>query len=102
MANLYVRTSISDLAVRQTAVNCVYWLNSNGLTITHVTCHDAGGAFAGYGNNFTLSYSNIYNIDHGLPFGPQGTTSGFSIHDNTIHDSLKWDPTTNAHHPDTF
>src|SRR6266852_2243475 len=100
MANLYVRTSVSDLAVRQTAVNCVYWLNSNGLTITHVTCHDAGWAFAGYGNNFTLSYSNIYNIDHGLAFGPQGTTSGFSIHDNHIHDYVKWDSTTNAYHHD--
>ena len=100
IANLYVRTSTSDLAVRQTAVNCVYWLNSNNLTITHVTCHDAGWAFAGYGNNFTLSHSNIYNIDHGLAFGPQGTTSGFSIHDNHIHDYVKWDSTTNAYHHD--
>jgi hypothetical protein len=100
MADLYVRTAISDLAVRQTAVNCVYWLNSNNITISHVTCHDAGWAFAGNGNNFTLSYSNIYNIDHGLAFGPQGTNSGFSIHDNHIHDYVKWDSTTNAYHHD--
>ena len=100
IANLYVRTSVSDLAVRQTAVNCVYWLNSNGMTITRVTCHDAGWAFAGYGNNFTLSYCNIYNIDHGLAFGPAGTNSGFSIHDNHIHDYVKWDSTTNVYHHD--
>jgi len=100
IADLYVRTSVTDLAVRQTAVNCVYWLNSNNITITHVTCHDAGWAFAGNGNNFTLSYSNIYNIDHGLAFGPQGTNSGFSIHDNHIHDYVKWDSTTNAYHHD--
>src|ERR1700719_3010866 len=66
------------------------------MTITRVTCHDAGWAFAGYGNNFTLSYCNIYNIDHGLAFGPAGTNSGFSIHDNHIHDYVKWDSTTNA------
>jgi hypothetical protein len=100
IADLYVRTSVTDVAVRQTAVNCVYWLNSNNITITHVTCHDAGWAFAGNGNNFTLSYSNIYNIDHGLAFGPQGTNSGFSIHDNHIHDYVKWDSTTNAYHHD--
>ena len=100
IADLYVRTSISDLAVKQTAVNCVYWLNSHNITITHVTCHDAGWAFTGYGNNFTLSYCNIYNIDHGLAFGPQGTNSGFSIHDNHIHDYVKWDSTTNAYHHD--
>ena len=100
IADLYVRTSVSDLAVRQTNVNCAYLLNSNNFTITHVTCHDAGWAFAGYGNNFTLSYSNLYNIDHGLAFGPAGTTSGFSIHDNHIHDYVKWDSTTNAYHHD--
>jgi hypothetical protein len=100
IADLYVRTSNSDLAVRQTAINCVYWLNSSNITITKVTCHDAGWAFAGYGNNFTLAYSNIYNIDHGLAFGAVGTTSGFQIHDNHIHDYVKWDSPTNAYHHD--
>jgi hypothetical protein len=100
IADLYVRTSVTDLAVRQTAVNCVYWLGSNNMTITHVTCHDAGWAFAGNGNNFTLSFSNIYHVDHGLAFGPQGTNSGFSIHDNHIHDYVNWDSTTNAYHHD--
>jgi hypothetical protein len=70
------------------------------MTITHVTCHDTGWAFAGYGNNFTLSYSHMYNIDHGLAFGAAGTTSGFSIHDNHIHDYVKWDTTANAYHHD--
>ena len=100
VANMYVRTSYNDLAVTQTAVNCVYWLNSNNFTVTHLTCHDAGWALAGYGNNFTLSYSNIYNIDHGLAFGAQGTNSGFSIHDNHIHSYVNWDSSTNAYHHD--
>ena len=100
IANLYVRTSTADLAVRQTAVNCVYMLNSNNFTITHITCHDVGWAVAGYGNNFTLSFSNIYHVDHGLAFGPSGTSSGFAIHDNHIHDYVNWDSTTNAYHHD--
>jgi len=100
VANMYVRTSNNDLAVTQTAVNCVYWLNSSHFTVTHLTCHDAGWALAGYGNNFTLSYSNIYNIDHGLAFGAQGKTSGFSIHDNHIHGYVNWDSPTNAYHHD--
>ena len=100
IADLYVRTSYSDLAVTQQGVNCVYFLNANNLTITHVTCHDTGWAFAGFGNNFTLSYSNIYNIDHGLAFGPSGTTSGFQIHDNHIHNYVNWDSPTNAYHHD--
>jgi hypothetical protein len=100
MADIYVRTSPSDLAVTQTAENCVYWLNANNFTITHVTCHDTGWAFAGYGNNFTLSYSNVYNIDHGLAFGAAGTNSGFSIHDNHFHDYVNWDSPTNVYHHD--
>jgi hypothetical protein len=100
IADMYVRTSASDLAVHQTAVNCVYLLNSNYVTITRVTCHDAGWAFTGYGNNFTLSYSNMYNVDHGVAFGPKATSSNISIHDNHFHDYVKWDSPTNAYHHD--
>jgi hypothetical protein len=88
------------LAVNQTSVNCVLWINSANFTVTHVTCHDAGWAFAGYGNNFTMSYCNIYNIDHGLAFGAGGTTSGFQIHDNHIHNYVNWDSPTNSYHHD--
>ena len=100
IADMYVRTLATDLAITQTAVNCVYFLNSNNFTITHVTCHDAGWAFAGSGNNFTISYSNVYNVDHGLADGPQGTTSGFSIHDNHFHGYVNWDSPTDAYHHD--
>lgn len=100
IANLYVHTSVSDSTVTQTAVNCVHWVGSNNMTINNVTCHDAGWAFAGNGNNFTLEYSNIYNVDHGVAFGASGTSSGFTVHDNHIHDYTNWDTTTNAYHHD--
>ena len=100
IANMYVRTSTNDVAVTQTAVNCVFWLGSNNFTIDHIVCHDAGWALAGWGNNFTLANSNLYNIDHGLAFGAAGTTSGFSIHDNHIHGYVNWDSPTNDYHHD--
>ena len=100
IANMYVHTSVSDTAVHQNAANCVHWLASDNFTIHNVTCHDAGWAFSGYGNNFTLEYSNVYNVDHGLAFGASGTNSNFSIHDNHIHGYVNWDTTTNAYHHD--
>jgi hypothetical protein len=100
IADLYVRTSYTDIAVKQTDVNCVYMMNANNLTINHMTCHDAGWAIAGGANNLTIEYCNIYNIDHGLAFGPQGRSSGFWIHDNHIHGYVNWDSPTNSYHHD--
>jgi hypothetical protein len=100
MANIYVHTSMSDLSAPQTQLNCIYMANANDFTINHVTCHDAGWAFNGAASNLTIEYSEIYNIDHGLAFGPQTTTSGLSIHDNHIHGYANWDNTTDIYHHD--
>jgi hypothetical protein len=100
IADMYVRTSNTDVAVTQTDVNCVHMLGSSNITISHLTCHDAGWAIAGGANNFTLEFSNIYNVDHGIAFGAQGKTSGFSIHDNHFHNYVNWDSATNAYHHD--
>jgi hypothetical protein len=100
VSNLYVRTSSSDLTVNQTAVNCVYFNNSNNFTVKNISCNHAGWAIAGFGNNFTLEHSNISNIDHGLAFGPPSGISGLSIHDNHIHDFANWDSATNRYHHD--
>jgi len=100
IADMYVRTSSADVAVTQNSINCVHFINANNLTITHVTCHDAGWAFAGEGNNLTISYCNLYNIDHGLAFGAAGKTSGFQIFNNHIHNYVNWDSATNVYHHD--
>jgi hypothetical protein len=100
IANIYVHTSVSDASTPQTALNCIYLVDANSFTINHITCHDAGWAFNGSGNNLTIANSDIYNIDHGLAFGPRNTTSGLSIHDNHIHGYANWDTTTNAYHHD--
>ncbi len=101
IANIYVRSNYNDLAVVQTAENCLFIIGANNLTVSHMTCHDAGWGIAGAGNNFTMEYCNIYNIDHGIAFGVSGTkTSGFWIHDNHIHGYTNWDSPTNAYHHD--
>lgn len=100
IADLYVRTSPNDVSITQTDINCVYFLKADNFTISHLTCHDAGWALAGNGNNLTIEYSNLYNIDHGLAFGAAGRMSGFTIHDNHIHGYVNWDSPTNAYHHD--
>jgi hypothetical protein len=100
IGNMYVHTSSSDTSVNQSLVNCVNFTYANGVTIDHVTCHDAGWAFAGVGNNFTLQYSTAYNIDHGVAFGANGTQSGFWIHDNHFYNFANWDTSSNTYHHD--
>ena len=100
IANMYVHTSVSDVSAPQSQVNCVYALDANSFTVNHVTCHDTGWAIVGGANNLTIEYSDFYNVDHGLAFGPRATSSGFSIHDNHIHGYANWDNTTNVYHHD--
>jgi hypothetical protein len=97
--NLYVRTSASDMAPTH-AVNCVYWHNSNNLTVSNITCHDATWALAGDGSNFTLENSNIYHVDHGVASGPAGKIGGYKIHNNHFHDFANWDSPSNTYHHD--
>jgi hypothetical protein len=97
--DLYVRTSATDLAPTHT-VHCVYWHLANNFTINHITCHDASWAIAGDGNNFTLTNSNIYHVDHGVAFGAVGKMGGVSIHNNHFHDFANWDSPTNTYHHD--
>jgi hypothetical protein len=97
--NLYVRTSATDLAPTHT-IHCVYWHLSNYMTVNNITCHDAAWAVAGDGNNFTMSNSHIYHVDHGVAFGAVGKMGGFSIHHNHFHDFANWDSPTNTYHHD--
>ena len=99
--NLYVRTSASDLAPSH-SIHCVYFLYSPSFTIDRITCHDAAWALAGDGNNFVLSNSNIYHVDHGLASGVYGTVSNYSIHNNHFHDFANWDSPTNLYHHDAI
>jgi hypothetical protein len=100
IANMYVHTSASDVSAPQSQLNCIYALDANSFTVSHVTCHDTGWAVVGGANNLTIEYSDFYNVDHGLAFGPRGVSSGFSIHDNHIHGYANWDNTTNVYHHD--
>jgi hypothetical protein len=97
--NLYVRTSNSD-EYPTSMINCVYWHLANSFTVNHLTCHDAVWAVAGDGSNFTLEYSNIYRVDHGVASGPAHATGGYNIHHNHFHDMANWDSANNRYHHD--
>jgi hypothetical protein len=97
--NLYVRTSLSDLAATH-SVNCVYWHLANYFTVNHITCHDASWAIAGDGNYFTLENSDIYHVDHGVASGAVVSAGNYSIHNNHFHDFANWDSSTNTYHHD--
>lgn len=88
----------------------------NNLTLNNVTIHDMKwGVRYAYGagaSGFTISNSNIYNVDHCSLVGNSGTGSsltGMVIHDNHCHDFGNWDdygsggtPGTQANHHDGF
>jgi hypothetical protein len=97
--NLYVRTSATDMAPTHTET-CVNWHLANNLTVSRITCHDAAWAIAGDGNNFTLEYSNIYHIDHGVASGAEGKAGGYNIRNNHFHDFANWDSPNNTYHHD--
>jgi hypothetical protein len=104
IANLYVRSSTTDVFLASAGdVNCIYFTSgSHNALVNNVTCHDAGWAITGPGNNATIQNSNVYNVDHGIAWGASGTTTGASIHDNHFHDYAAWDtnPTTDKYHHD--
>jgi hypothetical protein len=97
--NLYVRTSNSDY-YPTSMISCVYWHLANSFTVNHITCHDAVWAIAGDGNNFTLEYSNLYRVDHGVASGPAHAAGGYNIHHNHFHDTANWDSPLNRYHHD--
>jgi hypothetical protein len=103
IANLYVHSSPSDVTLANASdVNCIYFSStSNNVVVNNLTCHDAGWAITGPGNNSTIENSNLYNVDHGVAWGASGTITGVSIHDNHIHDFANWDTgTADKYHHD--
>lgn len=102
IANLYVHTSTSDNGVSASSVNCVRDIGGNNFTITDILCHDAGWGILATSSNFTLSNSEIYNVDHGLAdaLTGSGTLSNINIYGNHIHDYAAWDTASNSYHHD--
>ncbi len=101
--NMYVRTSTRDSSIDQTQLNSIHAIQANQLTIDRVTLHDAGWHLAIYGNEVTVSNSDVYNMDHGIASGlGQTGYSGLYIFGNHFHDMAAWDDTTgaNSYHHD--
>lgn len=70
-----------------------YMLGCVNCTVTHSHVSGAGWAIQGIGTGFTLEYSEIDHMDHGLAGGAQNGVASMtgSIHDNHFHDMFNWD-----------
>ncbi len=104
--NLYVHTSVSDVIVDQTAVNCVFVSGSN-ILIHDSTMHDAGwcliDSFQSGDANVNFYNIDVHNVDHGYVLsGPvSSVTAGpFYFHNNDIYGFSNWDTTANNYHHD--
>jgi hypothetical protein len=85
--NIYLRASISDLAVNQFANFSIEANPATNLTIRNNVMHDAGNHLATQGNNMTISGNEMYNMDQGLAT----SYAGAYIFGNHIHDMANWD-----------
>jgi hypothetical protein len=94
--------SLSDAGIVQTGVSASYiGLNvSSSFTIDNVLVHDAGWAFDGWGPNYTVKNSEVYNADHGVAFGVTANVGGLAIYGNHFHDFANWNTATNSFHHD--
>lgn len=102
IANLYVHTSTADSVVSGSTVNCVRNVGGNDFTIDNILCYDASWGIYANSSNFTVSNSEIYNIDHGVvnALTGSGIVTNFNIYGNHIHDYVNWDTTSNMYHHD--
>jgi len=103
IANIYIHTSSADNSVPGDQVNGLrFYYNADNLTITNILCHDVTWCAVGTANNFTLSNSEIYNVDHGIAdaLTGTGTLTNIGIYGNHIHDYATWDTSSNSYHHD--
>jgi hypothetical protein len=94
--NIYVHAFNNSGEVDQTAENAVHGFPANNLLLTNTLMHDCGWCVDGNGSNYEVSFSEIYNMDHGIAFGCNGSCTNVFLHDNHIHDMKLWDG--NGHH----
>jgi hypothetical protein len=108
IANLYVRTSVTDNGPYDpTNGACVYTNGfGSGISIHDNTFHDGPWCIDlqySTGTNATsvqIYNNNIYNVPHGIVFGGNGsgTVGTAYIYGNHIHDFGNWGSTVDAFH----
>ena len=108
IANLYVRTSVTDNGPYDpTRGACIYTNGfGSGISIHNNTLHDGPWCIDlqyGTGTNATsvqIYNNNIYNVPHGIVFGgnDSGAVGTAYIYGNHIHDFGNWGSTVDAFH----
>ncbi len=107
VADIYTRTSDSDLALDSASEVRGIDISGSGWTVEDATIHDAGwgivDVFQQGATGDTVTGSDIYNVDHGwVPtFDGAGGYGSFSFTDNHVHDFANWDSgSADAYHHD--
>jgi hypothetical protein len=105
--DLYLHTSVSDTAISDSDVNCVYTNGiGNNLTIDSNTASDASWClnlqFGNTASGLSIFNNNISRIDHGIALGgnPSGALSNINIYGNQISSFANWDTTADDYHHD--
>ena len=107
-SNLYIHSSLSDGSISSDTSSCVHGNPiGQGILIHDSTFHDNQdgiliiGAASG-SNSLQLYNMDMSHMDHFLftDCAASGTSSGYLIHDNQIHDPANWDTTGNFYHHD--
>ena len=104
LINVYVHTPNSGDTFSDNNTECVYiGLNHSNVTVDNILCHDSENGFDGWGNNITISNSELYNCNRCILFGTNLPTSGYVVRDNYIHDPQNWDEAvSNDYHHDNI
>jgi hypothetical protein len=102
---VYIHGGTNDTTFTSPGPKCLDFTTGGGtINIHNDIMHDAAWCLNGGGSSITLAYTEIYNSDHGLGMGQYtdsaNTWTGFTAHDNYIHDNGVWDQANNAFHHD--
>jgi hypothetical protein len=94
----------SDLTFSAPGPGCITNGIGTNYNFHNLIAHDVAWCINAGTSNFNLSYSEIYNADHGIATGQVSDTpvtiNGITVHDNWFHDFSVWDTTNNSFHHD--
>ena len=101
---IYIHGDTSDLTFSPPGPGCITNGTGTNYNFHNLIAHDVAWCINAGTSNFNLSYSEIYNADHGIATGQVSDTpvtiNSVVVHDNWFHDFSAWDTTDNSFHHD--
>ena len=101
---IYIHGDTSDLTFGTPGPGCITNGTGTNYNFHNLIAHDVAWCINAGTSNFNLSYSEIYNVDHGFATGQTSDTpvtiNNVMVHDNWFHDFSVWDTSNNSFHHD--